>query len=70
MSRADYAGTIPRLLAAAAERNSDGTWLRSDAGSLTFGGAVAAVSQTAAALRAAGVGKGDLVMLTASTTPP
>jgi len=70
MSSPDYAGTIPRLLAAAAERDSDGTWLRSDAGSLTFGGAVAAVSQTAAALRAAGVGKGDLVMLTASTTPP
>jgi carnitine-CoA ligase len=70
MSSAEYAGTIPRLLAAAAERNSDGTWLRTDAGSLTFGGAVAAVSQTAAALQAAGVGKGDLVMLTASTTPP
>ncbi|HUC22167.1 MAG TPA: AMP-binding protein [Streptosporangiaceae bacterium] len=70
MSSAEYGGTIPRLLAAAAERDSDGTWLRSDAGSLTFSGAVAAVSQTAAALQAAGVGKGDLVMLTASTTPP
>ncbi|HUB41491.1 MAG TPA: AMP-binding protein [Streptosporangiaceae bacterium] len=70
MSGAEYSGTIPRLLAAAAERDSDGAWLRSDAGSLTFGGAVAAVSQTAAALQAAGVGKGDLVMLTASTTPP
>ncbi|HKD87602.1 MAG TPA: AMP-binding protein [Streptosporangiaceae bacterium] len=70
MSSAEYGGTIPRLLAAAAQRDSDGTWLRSDAGSLTFGGAVAAVSQTAEALQAAGVGKGDLVMLTASTTPP
>ena len=70
MTSADYAGTIPRLLSAAAERDGDGTWLRSDAGTLTFGAAVAAVSQTAAALRAAGVGKGDLVMLTASTTPP
>jgi crotonobetaine/carnitine-CoA ligase len=67
---AEYAGTIPRLLAAAAERDSEGSWLRSDGGSLTFGGAVAAVSQTAAALQAAGVGTGDLVMLTASTTPP
>jgi carnitine-CoA ligase len=67
---AAYAGTIPRLLAAAADRDSDGTWLRSDQGSLTFGGAVAAVSQTAAALQAAGAGNGDLVMLTASTTPP
>jgi carnitine-CoA ligase len=70
VSSAEYAGTIPRLLAAAAGRDSEGTWLRSDAGSLTFGGAAAAVSQTAEALEAAGVGKGDLVMLTARTTPP
>jgi carnitine-CoA ligase len=70
MSTDEYAGTIPRLLAAAADRDSEGTWLRSDAGSMTFGGAVAAVSQTAEALEAAGVGKGDLVMLTARTTPP
>ncbi len=70
MTGIEYAGTIPRLLAAAADRDSDGIWLRSDAGSLTFGAAVAAVSQTAAALQSAGVGRGDLVMLTASTTPP
>jgi carnitine-CoA ligase len=65
-----YAGTIPRILAAAADRDSDGVWIRSDAGALTFGGAVAAVGLTAEALRAAGVRKGDLVMLTARTTPP
>ncbi|HSR85632.1 MAG TPA: AMP-binding protein [Streptosporangiaceae bacterium] len=65
-----YAGTIPRFLAAAADRDSDGVWIRSDAGALTFGGAVAAVGLTAEALRAAGVRKGDLVMLTARTTPP
>jgi carnitine-CoA ligase len=65
-----YAGTIPRLLAAAADRDSDGVWVRSDHGTLTFGGAVAAVGLTAEALHAADVGKGDLVMLTASTTPP
>ena len=65
-----YTGTIPGLLAAAADRDSDGTWLRTDGGTLTFGGAVAAVSLTADALRAAGVRKGDLVMLTARTTPP
>ncbi len=65
-----YSGTIPRLLAAAADRDCDGIWLRSDTGTLTFGGAVAAVSLTAQALAAAGVRKGDLVMLTASTTPP
>jgi len=70
MNSDGYAGTIPRLLAAAADRDSEGTWLRSDAGTLTFGGAVAAVSQTADALEAAGAGKGDLVMLTAKTTPP
>jgi carnitine-CoA ligase len=65
-----YSGTIPRLLAAAAGRDSDGIWIRSDAGSLTFAGAVAAVSLTTEALRTAGVRKGDLVMLTARTTPP
>ena len=65
-----YSGTIPRLLTAAADRDSDGTWLRSDAGSLTFGGTVAAVGLTAEVLRDAGVRKGDLVMLTARTTPP
>jgi carnitine-CoA ligase len=69
-SSANYPGTIPRLLAAAAERNPDGTWLRSDDGSLTFGGAVAAVAGTAARLQAAGAGRGDRVMLTASTSPP
>src|SRR5215469_10033309 len=70
MTGAPYRGTIPRLLAAAADRNSDGAWLRSDAGSLTFGAALAAVGLTAEALRDAGIRKGDLVMLTARTTPP
>jgi carnitine-CoA ligase len=64
-----YGGTIPRLLAAAADRDSDGVWIRSDAGTLTFGGAATAVGLTAEAMRAAGVGKGDLVMVTARTTP-
>ncbi len=69
MSSGAYAGTIPRLLAAAADRDSDGVWVRSDQGQLTFAGAVAAVSKAAAALHAADVRKGDLVMLTARTTP-
>ncbi len=69
-SSAAYSGTIPRLLAAAAERNADGIWLRSDDGLLTFGGAIAAVAGTAARLRAAGAGRGDRVLLTASTSPP
>jgi crotonobetaine/carnitine-CoA ligase len=67
---AGYTGTIPRLLAAAADRDSDGIWLRSDEGALTFAGAVAAVGRTAAALQAAGARSGDLIMLTAATTPP
>ena len=68
--QAEYRGTIPRLLAAAADRDSEGNWLRSDSGSLTFGGTVAAVGLTAEALTAAGVRRGDLVMMTARSTPP
>jgi len=67
---AEYSGTIPRLLAAAAGRDGDGVWIRSDDGTVTFGGAVAAAGLAAEALRVAGVRKGDLVMLTARTTPP
>jgi carnitine-CoA ligase len=66
----EYSGTIPRLLELAADRDADGSWIRSDDGSLTFGGTIAAVGLTAEALRAAGVRRGDLVMLTARTTPP
>ncbi|HEU5419600.1 MAG TPA: AMP-binding protein [Streptosporangiaceae bacterium] len=66
----DYAGTIPGLLAAAAERNAEGTWLRSDSGSLTFGAAVAVAGRTAGALQELGVRRGDLVMMTARNTPP
>ncbi|HEY7325550.1 MAG TPA: AMP-binding protein [Streptosporangiaceae bacterium] len=65
----NYEGTIPRLLAAAAERDSAGIWLRSDEGTLTFAGAVGAVGATASALQAAGARQGDLIMLTAATTP-
>jgi carnitine-CoA ligase len=66
----EYGGTIPRLLAAAADRDSEGVWLRSDSGSLTFGGTVAAVGLTAESLSAAGVRRGDLVMMTARNLPP
>src|SRR5215469_2108432 len=62
--------TIPGVLADAARRNPDGTWLRTDDGSLTFGGAAAQVADTARALRDAGIGHGDLVLVTARTTGP
>jgi carnitine-CoA ligase len=62
--------TIPELLADAASRDPDGVWLRTDDGSLTFGGARTQVAATAAALYSLGVRHGDLVMTTARTTPP
>jgi crotonobetaine/carnitine-CoA ligase len=66
-----YTGTIPRLLAGAAERDPDGIWLRSDdTAPLTFARAAASVAAVAQALRAAGVRRGDLIMVTARTTPP
>jgi carnitine-CoA ligase len=65
-----YAGTIPRLLAAAAERDPDGTWLRTDDATMSFAGAAQRVAGLAGALRSAGIRRGDLVMTTARTTPP
>ncbi len=62
--------SIPQLLADAAARDPDGAWLRTDDTSLTFAGAAAAVGGCAAALQRHGVGRGDLVVLTARTTPP
>jgi carnitine-CoA ligase len=62
--------TIPRLLADAAERDAEGTWLRTDDGTLSFAGAAAVVARVAARLRGHGVVHGDLVALTARNTPP
>ena len=62
--------TIGGLLSAAADRDAEGTWLRTDDGCLTFGGAAARVAAVAQTLRAAGVRHGDLVVVTARTTPP
>ncbi len=62
--------TIPDVLRDAAARDPDGIWVRSDDGSLSFGAALAQVARTARLLRDAGVGHGDLVMVTARTTPP
>jgi crotonobetaine/carnitine-CoA ligase len=66
-----YTGTIPRLLAAAAGRDPDGIWLRSDeAAPLTFAGAARTVAGLVRVLQDAGVRRGDLVLVTAGTTPP
>ena len=43
--------------------------MRSDAGTLSFAGALGRVAAAAASLRDTGVGHGDLVMVTARTTP-
>lgn len=66
---ADYTGTIPGLLERAAERDPRRIWLRTDAEQLTFAEATGRVAGVAAALGDAGIGHGDLVMLTARTTP-
>jgi carnitine-CoA ligase len=64
-----YSGTIPRLLAAAAERDPDGTWLRTDDAVLSFAEAAERAAGLAQALRSAGIRRGDLVITTARTTP-
>ncbi|GAA1019934.1 ATP-dependent acyl-CoA ligase [Acrocarpospora pleiomorpha] len=58
------------MLWAAADRDPGGVWLRTDAGTLTFEAAAGQVAGTAAALRAAGIGRGDLVLVTGRNTPP
>jgi crotonobetaine/carnitine-CoA ligase len=68
-SVADYTGTIPRLLERAADRDPVGTWLRTDDLTLTFAAAAGRVAAIAADLADRGIGDGDLVMLTARTTP-
>jgi carnitine-CoA ligase len=62
--------TIPEVLTAAARRDPDGTWLRTDEGTMTFGAAAAQVAATASALHEAGVRPGDHVLVTARTTAP
>ena len=65
----EYSGTIPRLLADAAARDPDGVWLRTDETALTFAEAAARVAGVARALRDSGIRRGDLVMVTARSTP-
>ena len=61
--------TIPGLFAAAVARDDAGTWLRTDEGTLTFGGASAHVRLLVERLADTGVRRGDLVVVTARTTP-
>ena len=61
--------TIPGLFASAVDRDPGGTWLRTDDGTLTFGGAAAHVSGLVGGLRDSGVRPDDLVVVTARTTP-
>jgi len=64
-----YTGTIPGLLDRAAQRDPDRTWLRTDEPTLTFGAAAGRVGAIAGGLVGAGIGHGDLVVITARTTP-
>jgi crotonobetaine/carnitine-CoA ligase len=68
-SVSDYRGTIPGLLGLAAQRDPGGTWLRTDDLTLTFAEAVGRVGAIGAEFAEHGIGHGDLVMLTARTTP-
>jgi crotonobetaine/carnitine-CoA ligase len=63
------AETIPALLLDAASRDPDAVWLRSDEGTATFATAVGQVAAIATRLEASGVRPGDLVVVTARTTP-
>ena len=64
------ARTIPEMLSRAASLDPDGIWLRAGGTRLTFAGTAGQVGAVATALRDAGVRRGDLVVVTARTTPP
>src|SRR5262249_40520169 len=64
-----YTGTIPRLLDRAARRDPDGLWLRSDDARMSFAQAAGEVGVLAQALADEGIGHGDLILMTARTTP-
>jgi carnitine-CoA ligase len=62
--------TIPQVLSDSADRDPGKVWLRTDEGTATFAGAAGQVGLTAGRLSAAGVRRGDLVVVTARTTAP
>ena len=61
--------TIPRLLLDAAARDPGGAWLHADGTKLCFAAAAGAVGGRVAMLREHGIAHGDLVLVTARTTP-
>jgi crotonobetaine/carnitine-CoA ligase len=62
--------TIPGVVLAAANRRPDDIWLRTDEGTSTVGAAAGHIGAIAHRLGDAGIRRGDLVMVTARTTPP
>jgi crotonobetaine/carnitine-CoA ligase len=61
--------TIPEHVRAAVDAAGDRTWLVTDSVEYTFAQAQARIERAASALRAAGVGKGDRVLVTPRNTP-
>jgi len=60
--------TIPRLLRAAVDDVADKVWLLTDQAQWTYAGALDQVERAAASLRAAGIGRGHRVLVTARNT--
>ena len=61
--------TIPDFFRRAVDDAADRPWLLADEASFTYGQAAARVERAASGLRAAGVGAGDRVVVTAKNTP-
>ncbi|HVN51435.1 MAG TPA: citryl-CoA lyase [Acidimicrobiales bacterium] len=57
--------TIPRFVRSAVDAVPDKTWLLTEGGEHTYAGAQAQIERAAAALRSAGIGVGDRVLVTA-----
>ena len=60
--------TIPTLFRSAVDEVAEKAWLHSDDGVLTYAAALLRIERGATALRAAGVGRGDRVLVTARNT--
>ncbi|HKF92227.1 MAG TPA: AMP-binding protein, partial [Acidimicrobiia bacterium] len=60
--------TIPTLFRRAVDAAADSTWLLTGEGAYSYSQAMEEVDRAASALRAAGVGRGDRVLVTARNT--